>query len=239
MTEPAKPRRRPPFLKFILIGVAVAAVALFLRIDHTFEMTNDDLMKLAFLVALLVFLGSGFFARVLRPGEIIRAIASWLAIILVVLSVYTYRFELARFGGRLLGALAPGMPIVAESDAGAVVVTRGIDGHFDVRSTVGSAPITFLVDTGASFVTLSFADAMAVGIDAKSLEYNLPIRTANGPMTGASVIIDRLAVGPIERRRVSALVAPKGALDQSLLGMSFLDTLGGYTITGDRLIMMP
>jgi len=58
-------------------------------------------------------------------------------------------------------------------------------------------------------------------------------------MAAASVLLDRLTVGPIEQRNVRALVAPRGALDQSLLGMSFLDRLTSYAIAGDRLILTP
>ena len=35
------------------------------------------------------------------------------------------------------------------------------------------------------------------------------------------------------------LVAPRGSLEQSLLGMTFLDTLHGYAISGDRLMLTP
>jgi aspartyl protease family protein len=58
-------------------------------------------------------------------------------------------------------------------------------------------------------------------------------------MNAASVTLDRLAVGPIEQRDVKALVAPRGSLGQSLLGMSFLDRLHGYSISGDRLVLTP
>jgi aspartyl protease family protein len=46
-------------------------------------------------------------------------------------------------------------------------------------------------------------------------------------------------VGSIEQRNVRALVAPRGSLNQSLLGMSFLDGLHGYAISGDRLVLTP
>jgi aspartyl protease family protein len=38
---------------------------------------------------------------------------------------------------------------------------------------------------------------------------------------------------------VPALVAQPGLMDRSLLGMSFLDTLGSYTISGDTLTLTP
>jgi aspartyl protease family protein len=96
-----------------------------------------------------------------------------------------------------------------------------------------------LVDTGASFVTLTPSDAAKVGIDPSGLAFNMPIRTANGLIQAADVTIDRLTVGSIERRNVRALVAPGDSLHESLLGMSFLNTLGGFAISGDRLVLSP
>jgi aspartyl protease family protein len=58
-------------------------------------------------------------------------------------------------------------------------------------------------------------------------------------MQAAAVTLDSLSVGPIEQRNVRALVAPPGSLGQSLLGMSFLDALHGYSISGDRLVLTP
>jgi aspartyl protease family protein len=58
-------------------------------------------------------------------------------------------------------------------------------------------------------------------------------------ITAAPVTIRRLAVGSISRTNVSALVAPAASLDESLLGLTFLNTLAGYTISGDRLVLTP
>jgi aspartyl protease family protein len=96
-----------------------------------------------------------------------------------------------------------------------------------------------MVDTGASFVTLTPEDAKAIGIDPSGLRYDMTIRTANGTIDAAPITIARLGVGSIERRDVAALVAPAKSLDQSLLGMSFLNTLTGYAISGDRLVLTP
>ena len=161
----------------------------------------------------------------------------------MLVGVYAYRDELAGVGGRLLGVLAPGMPIsgrlAGEGDTTASSSSAPCDGHFAVRASVDDVPLPMMVDTGASFVTLTPADAAAVGIDPSTLDFAVPIRTANGMIQAAPITIDRITIGTIERRNVAALVAPPGTLDESLLGMSFLNTLAGYAISGDRLVLTP
>lgn len=238
--------KRPPILFFVLIaGIVAATTALVLRHRYgtTLGLANDDFARLAVLAAVLVFVGAGVLGRAMRPGEIVRGVAFWAMIIAAVGGAYANRDRLAGVAGRLLGALAPGVPISAELAEGgepnSIVVVRSGDGHFAVRAEVDGKPMALLLDTGASFVTLTYADARSIGIDTGALDFGTPIRTANGTMNAASVTIERLAVGPIERHGVKALVAPRGALEQSLLGMSFLDTLKSYAISGDRLVMRP
>ena len=88
-----------------------------------------------------------------------------------------------------------------------------------------------MLDTGASFVTLTPRDAERAGVDTGALDFATPIRTANGEIRAAEITLETLQVGPIERHQIAALVAPPNSLDQSLLGLSFLNTLKGYSIT--------
>ena len=53
----------------------------------------------------------------------------------------------------------------------------------------------------------------------------------------AEIRLDQIAVGPIVMRNVPALVARPGALDESLLGMSFLERLKSYTVERGRLVL--
>lgn len=245
MRRPPGRRRLPPLLTLLLLILGSALLILILRHDAgtVAGMTTDDFFRLAFLVALLIFLGIGVFASAMRPGEVFRSMAFWFMAIVVLVGLHAFRDELAIVGGRVLGALAPGTPIVGrltgESDENAVVVVRSGDGHFGVRAEVNDEAMSLLVDTGASFVTLTQDDAQDIGVKVAALSFSVPIRTANGVIRAAAVEIDRIAIGPIERHNVPALVAPGHALDQSLLGLSFLDTLSGYTISGDRLILNP
>lgn len=243
MSDPRLPRSAFRFVVLVAIVVALAvALAAGNAAGTTLGFSNYDLARAGYLVALLLFVGSALFGRGLGLGYAVKTAAGWLGILLIIVGAYAYRDELAIVGGRVLGTLAPGLPIsgpLAGEPGSAVVINRGLNGHFAVRATVDRRRMTMMVDTGASFLTLTSEDAAAIGIDAKTLRFDIPVQTANGMIRAAPVTIDKVAIGSIQRADVKALVAPPQALDQSLLGMSFLDTLASYAISGDRLVLTP
>ena len=95
----------------------------------------------------------------------------------------------------------------------------------------------FIFDTGASTVVLRAEDAGALGFNPETLNYSIPVSTANGAALAAPVTIERLTVGPITERNVRALIARTGVLHANLLGMTFLERLGSYEVRGNRLIL--
>jgi len=94
-----------------------------------------------------------------------------------------------------------------------------------------------IVDTGASSIVLTPEDAKKAGIDLEKLTYRVPVLTANGRTVAARIRLDEVAIGPLDRTKVEALVAREGALTQSLLGMSFLSRLRSYEFSGDFLTL--
>ena len=97
-------------------------------------------------------------------------------------------------------------------------------------------PIRFLVDTGASDVVLSPSDARKLGFDPDHLKFTRPYNTANGVVWGASVTLNRVAIGPVALDGVAASVNG-AAMGQSLLGMSFLGRLSGYAVENGRMTL--
>ena len=177
--------------------------------------------------------------RSARPSDIARMITSvaiWAALLIALTGVYAYRFEASDIVGRIAGELFPSEPEVGRG--GEVIVNRRLSGEFAIAGRVNGARVTFLFDTGASAVVLTAADARRAGVDAGRLTFDAPVTTANGPAMAAEVRLDQIAVGPIVMRNVAALVARPGALDESLLGMSFLERLKSYTVERDRLILV-
>jgi aspartyl protease family protein len=102
-------------------------------------------------------------------------------------------------------------------------------------ATINGADIRTIFDTGASAVVLTSADAQRAGIDLDTLRFNVPVSTANGTGRAAVVELDTVEVGGIVRRNVRAFVAERGALEASLLGMSFLETLTRYSVSANSL----
>ena len=117
-----------------------------------------------------------------------------------------------------------------------MTITRNRN-HFATRAEVNGEPLQFIVDTGASTVVLTQDDAARAGFDTDRLRYIVPVMTANGRTQAAPVRIERMSVGDIERTDIAALVAEEGQLFENLLGMNFLDTLAGFEVTGDRLVL--
>jgi aspartyl protease family protein len=242
MSAPPPARRSHPDFWILLALVVAAAIALAARNSDgaTFGIANETFVRAGYVAVVAVFVVGLVLSRGL--SGIVRMAAAWLAIALVIVGAYAYRDELYRLGARVAGVLVPGVPIAGELAGGprhTVVITRAIDGHFAVRARVDRVPTTFMLDTGASFVTLTPRDAERAGVDTGALDFSMPIRTANGEIRAAEVTLDTLQVGPIERHGIAALVAPPNSLDQSLLGLSFLNTLKGYAVSGDRLVLTP
>jgi len=103
-------------------------------------------------------------------------------------------------------------------------------GHFITHASINGHDIAVLVDTGASTVALSYEDASTAGLRPGSLEFDVPVATANGITRAAQVKIDRISIDGLKVDDVDGLVLPEGALRGTLLGMSFLSRLSSFKI---------
>ena len=97
--------------------------------------------------------------------------------------------------------------------------------------------VKMMVDTGASFIALTDADARALGVKPERSAYTYALSTANGVVRGAQVRLREVRLGEILVRDVEAVVLPAGALRMSLLGTSFLRRLSGYEVQGGRMVL--
>ncbi len=112
------------------------------------------------------------------------------------------------------------------------------NGHFVFKAAVNERLATFVADTGATLVVLTYEDAEHLGLSPQSLDFSAPVQTANGVTHVAPVMLDRVRVEDITVRDVPAAVAERGALATNLLGMSFLGRLKNFQIQNGELVLI-
>jgi aspartyl protease family protein len=110
-------------------------------------------------------------------------------------------------------------------------------GHYVVRARINKFDIEVMVDTGASVVALSYEDAQRANLHPNNLNFNVPVSTANGNVNAARVKLDRVEIDTVRVENVDAMVLPQGALNGTLLGMSFLSKLDSFKSEGGVLTL--
>lgn len=191
-------------------------------------MTTDDMMQLVYLsIWGVVLVGYFLVARTSGLGTTLRHAVLWGLIFVGVAAGYGLWQNMMDRGPRVTGE-------------GAIVLRAGADRHFKLDLQVNGTPVSFILDTGASDIVLSQADAARVGFDPADLPYLGQARTANGTVGLARVELNEvvLAEGGLEFRDVNVpAFVNEGALDVSLLGMGYLSRYARIAIEGDRLIL--
>lgn len=128
--------------------------------------------------------------------------------------------------GRRLQLLLGAAPVAQRSAPGAgasgqrIVLSAGSGGHFVANGSINGGAVQFLVDTGATTVSLGRAQADRLGLNYRN---GRPVRiqTANGVITGHLMTLDRVRIGDVEIGGVEATVAERD-MPVVLLGNSFL-----------------
>ncbi len=176
--------------------------------------------------------------KIIRYGNLRKSVIqllAWIAIIFVIIVCYAFRNEAKYFGNRILGVIAPNYSWTDQTN-GSITIARNPDGHFYIDAYINGKQINFMIDTGASSISLSKQDAKSLGFDLSKLTYNKEFSTANGLSLSAPVSLDEFRVGGLSLRNVRAYVG-LGDLDVSLLGMSIIERFGSFKIDGDLLIL--
>ncbi len=138
-----------------------------------------------------------------------------------------------------LSVSAPMPPIQASAPAAFQTESIAPDrfGQFQTMIEIDGELLPMLVDTGASFVSLSFEDAGRLGLRPMPADFKYWSSTANGRVAYAKAELLQVRLGSIAVRDVTAFIGPRGALSTSLLGMSFLTKLSGFKVDGGRLVL--
>ncbi len=151
------------------------------------------------------------------------------AIVALVAAAAVPRFYVTTKAVPAAAPAAPAAPAARRATAASatsypstMTIERSANGQFSVDAVIDGRRMEFLVDTGASSIVLRESDAARLGIHPARRDYVIRASTANGVVYAAPVQLERVEVGSLMVRDVRAVVLPDEALNQNLLGMTFL-----------------
>ncbi|MDO6416345.1 TIGR02281 family clan AA aspartic protease [Sphingomonas sp. BIUV-7] len=124
--------------------------------------------------------------------------------------------------------LAPSAPV------GDQYLARSADGFFYASAEVNGRKVRLLIDTGASAIMLSTAEATRLGVPVKALAYHERVMTSAGSVPMARVMIDHMTVAGRTFQDVPAMVTPSSS-GIGLMGQSLLARFQVVSISGDTL----
>ncbi len=122
---------------------------------------------------------------------------------------------------------------VAPGAASEITLQRNRQGHYVAPGTINGHPVVFLLDTGATVVSVPARLGAELALRPGASEQ---VSTANGSVDVRTTTIDELGLGPFRLHSVRAHLNPGMDDDQVLLGMSVLRQLE-FTQRGDTLIL--
>ncbi len=191
-------------------------------------MDGDQITNLLYLVLLGSAIVAGLFVQSRHNlGKTLQHLVVWALLFIGVVAVYGLWQDISN-------TVLPKQMVF--EDQGQIELPRAPDGHYYVTLEINGAPTLFVVDTGASSMVLTRDAAKKAGIEDADLHFLTEAMTANGMVRTARVVLEDVELGPYTDRRVAAYVNA-GEMENSLLGMSYLDRFSKLEISGGRLVL--
>ncbi|HXZ95963.1 MAG TPA: TIGR02281 family clan AA aspartic protease [Burkholderiales bacterium] len=110
----------------------------------------------------------------------------------------------------------------APAENSSVTLTADSSGHFITEGSINGATVKFIIDTGATMISLNSSEARRIGLNYLKGERGL-VSTANGLVPVYKVRLDNVKIGDISLSNVDAFVQEGDSLPMVLMGMSFLN----------------
>jgi aspartyl protease family protein len=100
-----------------------------------------------------------------------------------------------------------------------LILQADVNGHYQLEGKINGQPVSMLVDTGASLVSIPIHIAEQMKLSAEQTE---EMMTAAGRQKVYRTTLETVRVGSIELHKVQGAILPSTDSDSVLLGMSFL-----------------
>lgn len=194
---------------------------------------GDQSLSIVITVIWLVVILSAIIARRLPMKQMAKMALGWIAIFLFVFGIFAFKDDFKIVWQRLVLAVNPD----AGSSSGKELRLPQQDDHWYVQAQVNGHPVRFMVDTGATTISMNDVTAELVGVDVSGETFPVMIETANGTVQARRGKINQIQVGPIGRRDMTVVVASEFG-EMNVLGMNFLSSLSSWRVEQGTLVLV-
>ncbi len=125
------------------------------------------------------------------------------------------------------------LALTQTSDFREIRLQRNRYGHYVASGEINRHPVTFMLDTGATHISIPENVARKLGL---KQGFPMTVATANGDIEVFATVLDQVSLGGIELQNISAGINPYMQGDEVLLGMSFLKHLN-FSQENDQLLI--
>ena len=185
-----------------------------------------DNPKLIFLsIILIVLLSSYLIAMRNNLTKLFKSAAAWVIIFACFIAGYGVWQDLSKE-----------QPILYSTNGSDIIINKKQDGHFHATVLVNNVELEFLIDTGATHIVLSKEDAKKLDYDLSKLIFWGKSNTANGIVETAPIRLKSIQLDQFSDTNVLAYIN-QGSMNQSLLGMSFLNNFSSVEFRNETLTL--
>lgn len=194
---------------------------------------GSQALNLIYLLIILVAVLSAFSLRRIPLGKTMRMVMAWILIFSSFFAIFALRDDFRALGTRLWAAVTGDDN--QEVQGGELRIAMADDGHFYANGQMNGQQVRFLIDSGATVTTIGPETARNAGVQPTG--ERTMVDTANGIAQVDRGRVERLTIGPIERRDFSVFIARADATN--VIGMNFLSTLSRWSVEGRTLVLRP
>ncbi len=197
-------------------------------------MSGEQGAELLFYAMALLLPLSSLLSRRVPIGQTLKMALAWIGIFGVGLVLVSQREKIgAVFDDARRTLVGDDQTVTGDT----VRIAMAPDGHFYASVTINNVSRRMLVDSGATYTSLSRATADAAGIKAEGA-FPVAIDTANGTVTADRAHAKEIAIGGIIAKDLPLVVADAFG-ETDVIGMNFLSQLESWRVEGRTLVLQP
>lgn len=198
--------------------------------------SEDQSLQLVQILVIAVLVGSSLMSRRLNVRAVARMTLAWAAIFTLLFLAFGYRDRITANFHRVTAAIGIADQQIS-SNGEAVILRRDADGHFWANAMINGQSLRMMIDSGASITAISEDARRDLGLSMDA-GFGAVVTTANGPVKVDRITIPQMAVEHIIVDEMTVVTSPQFG-DTNVLGMNFLDQLQSWSVSGDRMTLLP